>query len=470
MPSSYTPPDLVRDQVRAELDAVDAAYQRLRELNTDLVGQGFRVEVAERLEAQHRGNRGLMLRTFGELGDPPDGVEDAALPAGVKLRDVLGARLRITTGEVTRRMRVAARVRPRRSLTGPPAPPEFPVLALAVADGTLGEDHLTEICKALDALPHAVSHTDRDHAEQILVAHAAHYDKAFLTQLGRALADRLNPDGHVDDADRAARRGLTLGPQRPDGMSRLSGMLTPKARALFEAIAAAVRPGHHVPDTTQTVVTAATDTRTNAQRCHDAVECALDTALSSGALGQHRGLPVTVIATTTLAELEHAAAAVSDPRIAMPPPARTGGGSRLPMRDLIAMAARGAIHYLAVFDNHSNRPLYLGRSQRLASPDQRILCYARDRGCTHCSAPGYHCEVHHATDWHPAGATDADNLFFACAPANQAAANGHYSTTIINGRLAWTNGTDPPRINPLHHPEDLLAEKDFEDEYRDPDA
>jgi hypothetical protein len=51
------------------------------------------------------------------------------------------------------------------------------------------------------------------------------------------------------------------------------------------------------------------------------------------------------------------------------------------MRDLIRMAA-DAIHYLAIFDDHSDRPIYLGRQKRLATADQRIICYSRDGGCT----------------------------------------------------------------------------------------
>jgi hypothetical protein len=107
-----------------------------------------------------------------------------------------------------------------------------------------------------------------------------------------------------------------------------------------------------------------------------------------------------VIARTTLAELNQAAHAVNDSNIPMPSPARTGGNSVLPMRDLIRMAAE-AIHYLAVFDDHSDRPLYLGRQTRIATTDQRIICYARDGGCTRptCTQPGYHSEVHHAVDW-----------------------------------------------------------------------
>ena len=142
----------------------------------------------------------------------------------------------------------------------------------------------------------------------------------------------------------------------------------------------------------------------------------------------------------------------------MPTPARTGGDTALPMRDLIRMAADG-IHYLAVFADHSDRPIYLGRQKRLATADQRIICYSRDGGCTrpNCVAPGYHSEVHHSPDWVAGGATDADMLFFACGPDHQRATTGQWQTTVTgSGRLAWTNGTRPPEINHAHHPDELL--------------
>ena len=455
---SPLPPAVVRDRVCAELEVIDAALARLRELSTDLVGNAFRVEVAGRLETQERVTRGLSYRLFGQLADPPDGPDDAGLPAGVKVVDLLRSRLHLTAAEVRRRMKLAARITERRSLTGPPRPPELPALAAAVQAGAVGEDHLREVCTGLDRLPRDVSAADRERAEQILVGHAQSQDAVFVALVGRKLAEVHNPDGSFDDRDRANRRGLVLGAQGVDGMSRLSGFLTPTARAAFEAVAAAVRPGHHLPGTDQPVVDATVDTRTKSQRLHDALQWGLSSAMASGRLGSHRGLPVTIIATTTLAELEQAAAAAADPNLPMPAPARTGGASMLPMRDLIRLAA-GQLHYLAVFDNHSARPLYLGRSRRLASPDQRILCHARDHGCTHpnCAEPGYHCEVNHAVDWAHGGPTDADNLFFACGPANRAAADGSYTTHITDhGRLAWTDGTGPPQINRLHHPEELL--------------
>jgi hypothetical protein len=69
---STAPPltaDAARARMRADLDAIDAAHDRLRALSTDLVGNAFRVEVARHLEAQGRTNRGLSYRMFAEMAD-----------------------------------------------------------------------------------------------------------------------------------------------------------------------------------------------------------------------------------------------------------------------------------------------------------------------------------------------------------------------------------------------------------------
>lgn len=84
-------------------------------------------------------------------------------------------------------------------------------------------------------------------------------------------------------------------------------------------------------------------------------------------LGVHNGLPVTVIVSTTLQELAAGAGR-----------AMTGGGTLLPTRDLIRMASH-AYYYLAVFDEHQSRPLYLGRARRIASADRRVVLYAKER-------------------------------------------------------------------------------------------
>ncbi len=459
--------DAQQDEIRAALDAVDAGYARLRAASSDSVGNAFRVEVAERLESQCRTNRGQMYRIFGEITEPPDGPDDPDLPAGTVMSKLLWQRLRITAGEVQRRIRIAARIRPRRTLTGPTLAPELPSLAAAVEDGRVGDDHIAAICGALDVLPSAVPEHKKQVSERILVRHATSQDATFVKQIGRGIADHLNPDGLFDENDRARRRGLKLGPQGPDGMSRFSGWIDPEARAYLEAANAAVRPGRHQPDADDHQEVQP-DPRTAPQRLHDAVKLGLRAGISSGEFGQHRGLPVTVIVSTTLDELNQAAHAVNDPTIPMPPPARTGGGSSLPMRDLIRMSAN-AIHYLAVFEDHTNRPLYLGRTKRVASADQRIICYARDRGCTRpdCTAPGYHCETHHDPPWATGGRTDADCLFFSCGPDHTLLSKGLLQTKVTDtGRLAWTDSTGPPEINLAHHPDELLAEL-YEDDSGD---
>jgi Domain of unknown function (DUF222) len=438
-----------RERITSALDAIDAAHDLLCGTSSDVVGNRFRVDVAARLETQQRVNRGLMYRVFAEIADPPDEAGSIA-----QMRSMLWKRLRITPKEITRRFTLAVRIRPRRSLTGPPLPPELPALAHAVEAGAIGDDHLRAVCRAVDLLPACVSPLDAAAAERTLVEHATTVDAGIVVKLGQRIADYLNPDGLFSDEDRARRRGLRLGPQGPDGMSRLSGLLDPEARAYVEAIEAAVRPGRHQPDDNPQ----ARDDRSPAQRCHDAMKLGLKTALASGGLGVHRGHPVTVVITTTLADIDQAAHAAVDPSVPMPAPARTGGGSWLPMRDLIQMAAT-AIHYLAVFDNHTQRPLYLGRQHRVATADQRLICHARDRGCTrpHCLVPGYYCEVHHSPDWLHGGRTDADQLHFACCPNHARASRGELRTQVMkNGRLGWTDGTGPPQINHAHHPDELL--------------
>jgi hypothetical protein len=442
--------DAARERFGSLLDRVDAAYREMNELPCDAVGNGYRVEMAERLETQERLNRALMYRVFGHIADPLD--EPAMVPA-VKQR--LSARLRIPVREVTRRFKLAARITPRRQLTGPPLPPTLPAVADAVASGVLGDDHLRQITAVIDKLPSCTSPDDRAEVEAALVRESAKYDADFVAELGKGIDAVFNPDGHFDEQDRARRRGLNLGTQGADGMSKLSGYVDPETRAYIEAVTAAVRPGRHLPDGT---VEETRDERSSSQRCHDGIKLGLKIAIGSAEMGSHRGHPVTVIVRTTLGELNQAAHAVNNPGVSMPAPARTGGDTALPMRDLIRMAA-DAVHYLAVFDEHTGRPLYLGRQARIATADQRIICYARDGGCTRpgCTAPGYHSEVHHSPDWHPDGRTDADALFFACGPDHKLLTEGSWQATVAdNGRLAWTDGTTPPRINRAHHPDELL--------------
>ena len=64
----------------------------------------------------------------------------------------------------------------------------------------------------------------------------------------KAIDAIFNPDGDYDETDRARRRGMVLGPQGRDGISKFCGYVDPEARCYIEACTAAVRPGRHLPD------------------------------------------------------------------------------------------------------------------------------------------------------------------------------------------------------------------------------
>jgi hypothetical protein len=108
--------EAAQERISAALDAIDAAHDVLRDASSDLVGNNYRVNVAERLETQDRVNRGLMYRFFGEIAAPPDGT--GFVPV---VRDMLWARLRITPQEITRRSKGSADLTAWSQRTGPPA-------------------------------------------------------------------------------------------------------------------------------------------------------------------------------------------------------------------------------------------------------------------------------------------------------------------------------------------------------------
>ncbi len=241
----------------------------------------------------------------------------------------------------------------------------------------------------------------RQAAEADLAGKAAQYRPDELARYAQRVMDWLHPDGDLTDTERARKRGITLSNQQYDGMSRLSGYLTPQARATFEAVLAklaapgATNPDDHTPviDTTPDAAAIDRDTRSQAQRNHDGLLAGLRALIASGKLGQHNGLPVSIVVTTTLTDLQTGAGK-----------GFTGGGTLLPMADVIRMTSH-AHHYSpasgrypqAIFDHGT--PLALYHTKRLASPAQRIMLFANDRGCTKpgCDAPAYHSQAHHVT-------------------------------------------------------------------------
>jgi hypothetical protein len=450
---------ICREELQDDFDALHTVVSRIVGHSFDALTTPERLTSLERLEHETRRLRAPGHELINQVAEQSDDAE-----LGGKLFHVLADRLRITRGEASQRVAEAADLGPRRAMTGEPLPPRLTATAAAQRDGKIGAAHVRVIRRFLRQLPCWVDSGTRDTAEAHLARLATQFRPEQVAGLAERLSDCLNPDGTYTDEDRARRRGLTLGKQDSDGMSKLSGWLTPEARATVEAVLAKLAaPGMCNPEDDTPVVdgepaeeAARRDTRSPAQRNHDGLNAALRAVLASGKLGQHNGLPATIIVTTTLNDLEAAAGK-----------ALTGGGTLLPMSDAIRLA-RHAHHYLAIFDKGKAIGLY--HTKRLASPGQRIVLYAKDRGCTRpgCDIPGYWCEVHHVEEWATTHCTDINQLALACGSDHPLVEPGGWTTRKrANGDTEWIPPPHldygQPRSNTFHHPEKLLAENDEDD-------
>ncbi len=395
-----------REEIVEVLDALRAAHKRALDLTFDVLTTPERLTVLETFEGFRRQQPAVEHPLINELTH----IEASEL--GGKLAAVLADRLRISRAEASRRVHEAADLGERRALNGEPLPPVLEATATAQRNGDLGSGHVAVIRSFWHRLPDFVDIETRSRAEAQLARLGREHRPDELSKLADKLTDCLNPDGDFSDVDRAKRRGLTLGKQDLDGMSPVSGWLTPEARATWDAVFAKLaapgmcNPADEVPCVSGTPSQAAIqgDTRSAAQRTHDALVAAGRALLASRDLGQHNGLPASIIVTTTLQELEQGTGR-----------GLTGGGTLLPMSDVIRLAQH-AHHYLAIFDNGKALALY--HTKRLASPAQRIVLHARDRGCTFpsCDVTGYQCEVHHATPTRTHPVTDVNHLTFLCHP------------------------------------------------------
>jgi len=381
-------------------------------------------------------------------------------------KEFLKVRYRLTGGEANRRLADTEALTPRQSLTGQPLAPALAVTADAQALGVLTPGHVEVIRKAVAKLPGWVDADTRARVEADLVRSALGVDCERLAEKARELLYLLDQDGPVpDDAERARRRSATHGKQGPDGMTVWTVVATPELQAVFEAALAKLSaPGMCNPDDPEPCVYGTptqeqidNDHRSLAQRQHDALLVIGRIALMGGDLGKLNGLPVSVIIRTTLEQLESRAGL-----------ATTGGGTKLPIADVLRMAAH-ANHHLAVFDGATGSALAHFRGKRVATAQQRIMLIARDGGCTKpgCTVGAYGCQAHHAElDWTNGGNTNVDEMGLACPPHNRQVDTDDPTawTTHMTDKhqVEWIppDGLDhgQPRINTYHQPEHLLAD------------
>jgi hypothetical protein len=381
--------------------------------------------------------------------------------------------LRVSRGDATSRLNALDATGELLSMQGEKLAPKLPAAAQALAEGAIALAHMDIMLDVRKRIPHTSVPEVYDVIDTWMTDNARTADPAELKVCGREALARLDPEGSLtDEADRKRRRGLSVGDEGVDMMAKITGTLDPQTLALFKTVmdvwaaAGMNNPddpespvgAHDDPTQDPQVIEAAAqrDTRSTAQRQHDAFKAIMTTILEYKLLGNsHRGLPVQIIITMTKQQLDDAAGI-----------AKTASGVDIPVKDALELAA---VHdtSLAVFANHSADVLYFGRAKRTAQTGQRLALFAKDRGCTKpgCRNPATWVEIHHVKAWINGGLTDIDVLAPACPPHHGLIGDGEdqWQTIMITegpdaGRVAWIapKVIDPeqiPRVNRAHHPD-----------------
>jgi hypothetical protein len=453
------------------MTAVQAAVERLRAARDEVMGVSFDaltvpelLNLLRELEVDRRRQPVVEYRLIQTL-------RNRCEPADVGAKnwsEAFATALRISDKEAKQRIKGSDLLGPRCAMTGEQLAPRLPNVAAAQQRGAVGEEHVQIIEKFFDKLPSYVPADLRDQVESHLADLASGLGPTEFRRAADELAYLANQDGDPpNEAERARRRSFMVHKQDIDGMSKVSGLLDPEARATLDAVFAKLAaPGMCNPDDENPCVDGQpnedrvhADARSQSQRNHDALKAMGRELLAAGELGKHNGLPASIIVSTTLQDLESGAGQGT-----------TGGGSLLPMRDVIRLAGH-AHHYLVIYDRHTREPLYLGHTKRFASPGQRIVLHGLERGCTKpgCTAPGYWCQTHHVEGWVAEnGRTDITKLTLACGPHNRLVEEGGWVTRKRkDGLTEWIPppylNTGQARVNNYHHPEKYLIPDEPDD-------
>lgn len=335
---------------------------------------------------------------------------DFTMPRGHGAPRWLARTFSLTVRDAKTRVGAAARISTTDITGGTDVPAgHLPCLAAAVRAGVLDAEPVARLDRHIHAMPAEVQ--DR-------VAAAADAPVAELVRpAGPDAVGDLRPfllgiagvDEPYTDDDRARLRDFTVGRQRDDGMSPVSGALTPELASVLQRLMAdhatpgsLTAPG--VSDGAAAVGgtacdAAAADERTPGQRRHDALLAAVTAGYGRGKeLAPGRGT-TTIVAAMTLEQLAARSGSVV-----------TDAGVRMTVDALVETCDARDL-YLQVLDFHG-RTLYLGRSRRLGSVDQ-YLALVGEEGRS--SAPGpatppAFSQIHHITSWLSGGPTDLPNL------------------------------------------------------------
>lgn len=374
--------------------------------------------------------------------------------------DLLQVATGVSAATAAKWLRVAAATRSRTAITAELLPSTLPGLREAMAAGAVGIDGALAVAGPLVAAFDRADPADFAAADESIAAvalagkgNSLPLSVDELKAHATAWACALDQDGSEPaDLMAAKRRGVTLGTPR-DGLVPISGMLLTEVAAQFHLLDAAInnprvinRPGGvrfqeaGDPGDPPRV----RDTRTPAQRRHDALATALGIAAASDDVPTIGGsAPVLVVQVAEADLIANKGWARIDGSVVPLAVARHAGCGATVQR--VAVNAAGAI-------------TRIGTEERVFNRHQRRAIALRDGGCVipGCSVASAWCELHHVRDHALGGATHVDNGVLLCWEHHRYLDSNGYAVRMTSGvpevqlprwidpSRSWHPATPPP--------------------------
>ena len=279
----------------------------------------------------------------------------------------------------------------------------MPLLAAAVAAGTVSDDHVAAVATARRRVDPALR-TELDRADEEITALAATHSPDALADRLRWLTSRIERQHQRQRSQRQARQARLTKWIDHDGMYQLRGAFDPDLGArIFTAVDTAVEALRQHPES---LVPGHDPTDPLGVEPTFLAAHALAKLVGHGHMAQHPGLAevVVLIDEMTLLDGSHdrSVCEFHDGSPADP--------------DLVRRLCCDAIVRAVVVSADGRVPLSLGRTRRTANREQRRALRAVYRTCAieGCTMPFDWCEIHHVWFWELDGLTDLDNLIPLC--------------------------------------------------------
>ncbi|MEV3924854.1 HNH endonuclease signature motif containing protein [Actinomadura coerulea] len=261
--------------------------------------------------------------------------------------------------------------------------PRLTRLTARWAAGDLSTGHAATIATAVNRL----HDTDCAAAEEVLLGmvdqgFCAGKVAAFGKRIREVITERDDSDPEPVEAKRGYERSWIQATRSLDGGRYIKGWLNAEDAAIWDGtLGPLARPAG--PD----------DNRDLPER----TAAALTSVLSGG----HKATKVTLIC-----DLDTLTGGTT--------PARLPDGTTIPAAQARRIALNAGISPLLL--GAGGHPLYLGRTQRFATPVQRRVLEALNPTCAvqGCEVPGILCEIDHVYGWALGASTDIDQLTLCC--------------------------------------------------------